>query len=486
VTYTILDCYTDEPSGLGVPPYLGTYPRYLYGALSSENPHYLTIDDVRLWKFFSSKRRNEERDKKTKVNVHNLTKNYSSTHEIIKHTKELIVVAGIHTPGKYLSAIPGTLYEIKRLIGDLRCRKVLTGPASVLGTRLEGGKRAERTDVSFFDEIENNYLGINEYERISEYAMKGAGIIRQIPWIPIAEIETARGCAHGRCSFCTEPLKHGYEERDTGDIIDEAVALEREGIRHLRLGKQSDFFDLSAEKMERLMVGIREKCHPETLHIDNVNPSLVTEEKVDLVVRYCTPGNVAALGVESFDHEVIRTNNLNATPEVVMRAIRLICRLGSKRGDNGLPFFLPGINLLFGLMGESQKTHAHNMHHLSLILEEGLMLRRINIRQVTVFPGTPLDRECGTKYLAKNRKYYWKWRNEIRQKIDHPMLERVVPKGTLLRNVFAEIYDGNHTFLRQFGTYPLIVCVESRIPLGRIYDISVTGHMLRSITGKVA
>jgi len=486
VTRTILDCYTDEPSGLGVPPYLGTYPRYLYGALSSENPHYLTIDDVRLWKFFSSKRRDEERDKKTRVNVHNLTKNYSSVREILGHTKELIVVAGIHAPGKYLSAVPGTLYEIKRLVGDLRCKKILTGPAASLGTRLEGGKRAERTDVSFFDEIENNYLGINEYDRISEYAVKGAGIIRQMPWVPVAEIETARGCAHGRCSFCTEPLKHGYEERDTENIIDEAVALKGEGIRHFRLGKQSDFFDLSAEKMEGLMAGIREKCAPETLHIDNVNPALVTEEKVTLVVRYCTPGNVAALGVESFDPEVIRENSLNSTPEIVMRAIRLICRLGSGRGDNGLPLFLPGINLLFGLSGESRKTHMHNMHYLSLMCEEGLMLRRINIRQVTVFPGTPLDRGCGTKYLAKNRKYYWKWRNEIRQKIDHPMLERVVPKGTLLRNVFAEIYDGNHTFLRQFGTYPLIVCVERRIPLRRFYDISVTGHMLRSITGKVA
>ncbi len=33
---TILDCYTDEPAGLGVPPYLGTYPRYLAGYYISE------------------------------------------------------------------------------------------------------------------------------------------------------------------------------------------------------------------------------------------------------------------------------------------------------------------------------------------------------------------------------------------------------------------------------------------------------------------
>ena len=50
---TLLDCYTDEPSGLGVPPYLGTYPRYIAGYLN-EDVYYLTIDDLRLWKKHNS------------------------------------------------------------------------------------------------------------------------------------------------------------------------------------------------------------------------------------------------------------------------------------------------------------------------------------------------------------------------------------------------------------------------------------------------
>jgi len=47
MNYTILDCYTDEAAGLGVPPYLGTYPRYIAGYLNEE-VNYLTIDDLRL------------------------------------------------------------------------------------------------------------------------------------------------------------------------------------------------------------------------------------------------------------------------------------------------------------------------------------------------------------------------------------------------------------------------------------------------------
>jgi len=62
MTYTILDCYTDEPSGLGVPPYLGVYPRYIYGYIrtggsdtsqinhSLGDAYYLTIDDLRLFR----------------------------------------------------------------------------------------------------------------------------------------------------------------------------------------------------------------------------------------------------------------------------------------------------------------------------------------------------------------------------------------------------------------------------------------------------
>lgn len=50
-TMAILDGYTVEPSGLGVPPYLSTYVRDAYSALRKSYPsadvRYLTIDDVR-------------------------------------------------------------------------------------------------------------------------------------------------------------------------------------------------------------------------------------------------------------------------------------------------------------------------------------------------------------------------------------------------------------------------------------------------------
>src|SRR3989338_11197523 len=98
---TILDCYTDEPAGLGVPPYLGTYPRYIAGYLDEE-VKYLTIDDLRLWKKYDSKVRETKASQKTDIFTYNLTANFRNAQGILESTETLIVVLGIHVPGKYL------------------------------------------------------------------------------------------------------------------------------------------------------------------------------------------------------------------------------------------------------------------------------------------------------------------------------------------------------------------------------------------------
>jgi len=476
--YTILDCYTDEPSGLGVPPYIGTYPRYLAGALSilGKEIAYITIDDLRYPK-----------KSKLKTDIATYNKTNQDIRKIISNTKKLIVVAGIHTSGKYLSAIPATLKEIIRIIKPFKFRKILTGPAaSVYGSGIHGGKFSEKVDLSVFDEINENYLGINDYNKIRRYSIEGAFIVKNNPRYPncIVEIETSRGCPRKvGCSFCTESLRK-FEKRNINDIINEVKALSDQGIKYFRLGKQSDFFARNKNEIEKLLRSIKEDVSPDVLHIDNINPSSVTENKVKIVTKYCTPGNVAALGVESFDKNVIEQNNLNSDPDITMNVIEIINKFGSIRGDNGMPLFLPGINILFGLKGETKETHKINMRYLKEILNRKLLLRRINIRQVVLYPYTKLYETTKTKFLRKNRKYYWKWRNEIRHSIDLPMLKNLCPKGTILRNVLTEIHNGNTTFCRQIGTYPLIIGIKEKLPLNQFINIEVTDHMLRSLVGR--
>ena len=197
--YTILDCYTDEASGLGVPPYLGTYPRYWYGKLKKEGHDisYLTIDDLRLWKKYGGKRKEPSEKEKTNILVYNLTKN--SAEAVLQKTDVLIVNLGVHVPGKYLTALPGTLREALPLISGLPMRKILTGPA-VFGTQLEGGKSFEKSDLSIFDEIQRCDFS---FEEINGFTEASAAILQEIPDKRVMEIETGRGCNIGKCSFCT-------------------------------------------------------------------------------------------------------------------------------------------------------------------------------------------------------------------------------------------------------------------------------------------
>src|SRR3989338_8006243 len=88
-----------------------------------------------------------------------------------------------------------------------------------------------------------------------------------------------------------------------------------------------------------------------------------------------------------------------------------------------MPKFIPGINLIYGLKGETKETNAHNLKWLHKIIDDGFLLRRINIRQVAVMDNTPLKEMGGLKFLHKNKRYYWKWRNQVRQEIDVPMLK---------------------------------------------------------------
>ncbi|HUX98029.1 MAG TPA: radical SAM protein [Candidatus Deferrimicrobium sp.] len=516
--FTLLDCYTDEPAGLGVPPYIGTYPRYLAGAIleSKNKVCYLTIDDLRYYTLritnfntsedgLVTKIQEEKQKIRTNIKIKNLTPNIFEIPQIFKKTDILIIIAGIHTPGKYLSALPGTTREVDQLLRNINYTgfTVLTGPAANLGSGLYGGKIAREVSRDFdnFNLIVNNLefkisdLIKNkfdsdietsiEYKNLKTIAIRGAEIVRQYPNYPnflIAEIETSKGCPRKPgCSFCTEPLKSNIiQRRSVQDIIAEVQALYIQGIRNFRLGKQSCFYSFgTAAEIEKLLKGVREFAT--ILHIDNANPVAITDEKTKIIVKYCTEGNIAALGVESFDPTVIKANNLNSDPETSYQAIQILNKYGAQRGTNGMPLFLPGINILFGLDQESKKTHEENMFWLKKILEEGLLVRRINIRQVVIFPGTSLSAGCRNKYIRKNKKYYWKWRNDIRQSIDAPMLKRLLPIGTILKGIRTEIYDGNTTFGRQFGTYPLIIGIKKRLALDQFIDVTVSGHMLRSI-----
>lgn len=200
----------------------------------------------------------------------------------------------------------------------------------------------------------------------------------------------------------------------------------------------------------------------------------LSKRALEIIVEYTTSGNVLALGMESADKEVIEKNNLNSNPEEVKKAIELMNEVGKEKGENGMPKLLPGLNFLAGLKGETEKTYDKNLEFLKDIKKGGALLRRINIRQV-------LSSE--QDFEVCDRSKFKRFKEEVRKEIDQYMLKRMLPGGSVLRDVYMEKRDGKKTFGRQVGTYPLLVGVEYPLPLDEYRDIQITDYGFRSVTG---
>ncbi|ALM74415.1 radical SAM protein [Thermococcus barophilus] len=518
----IVDGYTDEPAGLGVPPYLGIYPRYAYGAIKKARKDaqifYLTIDDLRFT--FEGEQR---------IKTKNKTPNVFKVREILSKADLIVYIGGLHTPGKYLSAVPSQVEEVARFLKHFNGTKILGGPA-FMGSAHEGGTRISSRELMLADQIFDHIVygdleaflydllttpkdadpfRFRTYGELRDYALLGAEVVKQFPDYPefvIVEIETQRGCPKamgiGGCSFCTEPVRYKkVEDRPIGDIVEEIKVLYDLGVRHFRVGRQSCIFSYMArpngrvpvpnpEAVEKLFKGIREVApNIKTLHVDNANPAVIAnypEESIRIakaLIKYGTPGNVVAFGLETADPKVAKRNNLNTTAEETYEAVKILNEIGAKRGYNGMPWLLPGINIIFGLPGETKKSYEITFQFLKRLVDDGLMVRRINIRQVVVFPGTPLWFMKDKVKTEKHRHLIKHYKYKIRHEIDLPMLKRVVPVGTILRDVRAEVYENGLTYGRQIGSYPLIVGIPKQIKLNKFYDVLIVDHGFRSITG---
>ncbi len=508
----IVDGYNDEPGGLGVPPYIDVYPRYVAGALwaadKSSVVHYVTVDEFRSSAAWLRR---------------------ASLYDAV------FFIAGVVVPGKYIGGRPATAEELATwasvIDGPL---KVLAGPAARWGMGPEGGRaayppsyfRGRGFDVLVTGDVEeyayelavdgeeraSPYRVRDGYGRVDRFAFLGARVVRFHPNLGrnlVAEIETYRGCARwvsGGCSFCVEPLRGRPIQRDPRSIAEEVAALHSYGVRNFRLGRQADILVYgspqlgeeewprpSPQALERLFQGIRSSAPSlEVLHIDNVNPGTISrypresEESLKVIVKYHTSGDVAALGVESVDPRVIKINNLKVTSEEAIMAVELINRVGSARGPSGLPELLPGINFILGLPGETAESYRLNREFLEEILRRRLLVRRVNVRRLLALETTRVFRmDWGVKGRLEG--HARAFMHFVREVFDLRELSMVAPPGTALRDLWVEECEGGYCYARQAGSYPLMVVLRGSYPrLQYLPSVVVKGvHSSRSLRGEV-
>ena len=499
----IVDGYVDEPTCLGVPPFVSTYVRYAAGALVAggvpqESVKYLAIDQLRrephLW-------------------------------EHLKDADAVLLITGMTVPGRYLGGKPITEKEIER-VGELSSYAAIGGPVK-FGFTLKGGTKAKSLNLENFDlfvegdvelaayfigqalsrgeELPSGTFTLKRSARdVDRFAPLGAFVVKQHFYYPfvICEVETFRGCERRHhCSYCTEGLYGLPDEREPEKVVEEVRALFKEGVRYFRIGRQPNILGYKGIKTEgefpkpnpqvlcKLFREIREVGPIKTLHIDNVNAGTVSAHKeesreaLSCIAKYDTEGDVAPFGLESADQEVIKRNYLKVDPEGIKEAIRIVNEVGAfKERPDGLYKLLPGINFLVGLPGETKETFRKNRAFLESILEERLLVRRVNIRQVMVFEGTPLA-EAVKRAKTKHRREFEKFKEWVRENFDLPMMKRVFPVGTVIREVLLEAHDGEHTLGRQLGSYPVLVRIPEKLPLFKTVNAVVVGHRERSVIG---
>lgn len=485
----LLDCYVDEPSCLGVPPYISPYPRTLAGAVRDAGglADYLTIDHVR---------RGDARAKR------------------LRGSSMLVVIAGAPVPGKYLRSLPASLREIRAVVERFPGTKVLAGPLARFAPLNRQRSPESAALLPLFDLVSQRDGDALVYDvltgagaehrshslaEVNRWSVLGAPVIREHPDFPvplIVELEPYRGCTRyrsGGCSFCIEPLYGPPLVRSPDDMFREVEALHAAGARRFRLGGMTCTISYMARgfgdverpvpdpgAVGRLLRAVRAAAPDlKVLHTDNADPAVIAthpaeaREVCKLLVEHCTPGNVLSFGMESADPAVIRDNNLNAAPEEVRMAVELVNSVGSAAGRNGLPALLPGINFIGGLKGETAGTYDLDYSFLHSILESGLLLRRINIREVD-----------GTRARfghMRRRREFRRFRGKVRADIDLPMLRRVLPAGAVVRDVYLEVAVGGVTYGRQIGTYPVLMGFPGVAGTGRFVDGAVTTHGPRSV-----
>jgi radical SAM superfamily enzyme with C-terminal helix-hairpin-helix motif len=504
---TIVDGYVDEPAHFGVPPYVSTYPRFTAGALvdagvSPGSITYHTIDELR-----------DDRSKWADVANADL----------------MIYLGGTTVPGKYVGGTPAEPDEVRELAWTADGTTLMGGPVRFgVGDENAGGQEMERKDLDYdfvakgdveaaaHDLVAGGVEGfgdrMRDNEELDRWAANGAFVVEDHPNHPdylIAELETSRGCAY-RCSFCTEPLYGDPGFRSADSVVREVGALYDRGVRHFRLGRQADILAFGGDgeapnpdALRRLYAGIREVA-PDlgTLHLDNMNPVTIVDypersrEAIRIIAEHNTAGDTAAFGLESADPVVREQNNLLVTAEECLEAVRAVNEVaGWRPGDDPadapthgdaaadrLPKLLPGINLVHGLQGERRETFEHNKRFLERVYDEGLMLRRINIRQVMAFAGTEMS-DTGADIARDHKDLFKRYKREVREEIDRPMLRRVVPAGTVLPDVHLEYHQDGKTFGRQLGTYALLVGLPGERELDTTVDVAVVDHGYRSVTG---
>lgn len=144
---------------------------------------------------------------------------------------------------------------------------------------------------------------------------------------------------------------------------------------------------------------------------------------------------------------------------------------------------LPGLNLVYGLPGETHRTHYENLSWLVRLLDAGYLCHRVNVRQARSYPGTGLSARQQAA-PPPSAEHFGTWKADVSYVFDQPMKQRAYPAGMMIGGLHSFFVTARGTWHRRLGSYPIqVVEAGAARPLFQDTGLMVTGHEPRYLYG---
>ncbi|HPJ29816.1 MAG TPA: TIGR04013 family B12-binding domain/radical SAM domain-containing protein [Methanothrix sp.] len=194
-------------------------------------------------------------------------------------------------------------------------------------------------------------------------------------------LEISRGCPWG-CAYCQTPCLFGRRMRHRSIPVISRYADFYSDLRFTSpnsLAYGSDGVHPRIEKVERLLASLSELNKPIYFGTfpSEVRPDFVTEEALDLVVRYCKNRHLS-IGGQSGSDRILRAVGRGHDSEAVRRACDLCLDWG----------IVPNLDLIVGLPEETPEDQRMTLDLAREVVGGG---GRIRAHHFIPLPGTPLE-----------------------------------------------------------------------------------------------
>ncbi|MEE9409384.1 MAG: radical SAM protein, partial [Candidatus Heimdallarchaeota archaeon] len=219
------------------------------------------------------------------------------------------------------------------------------------------------------------------------------------------------------CGFCSVPATFGFpRSRNIDFIVDEVIELYNNGVKRIVLSAPGflDFYrnkenkplfsptnpPANIERIEEILSKLAKvrdsqsnKC---SISVENVKPSLVTEEVSEIFGKYI-PGTAISIGCETFEEQHSNQIGRPSSPKDAIKAAKMLSAKGLH----------PQIYLIHSLPGETVQSLDYTREIVENKLDE--FVEKITVYKYLPLPNSPFEK---TKVESITKRHLLKIKRE--------------------------------------------------------------------------